>query len=191
MKKLLPFIWVVTVIALTFNGCSTGFERDEYGSIISGGTIKAGSLRIGDCFNDLNPEEIKELAESVLEDGKSETVDIIYVSAVPCNMPHNNEVFAQSASLFSVLDDDYPSDKELGTRTENFCVPEAHRYLGIDTNLSQSKKERMFTDAFPNWYQYLFPTPRLWDTGNRQIHCIFYTELARENSARNLLEKRY
>ena len=190
MKKLFQFILVVTVITLTFNGCSTGFERDEYGSIISGGTIKAESLRIGDCFNDLNPEEIKEFAKSIREGDKSATVDVNYVSAVPCNMPHNNEVFAKSASLFSVLDDEYPSDKELGTRTENFCVPEAYRYLGIDTNLSQSKKERMFTEAFPNWYQYLFPTPSFWDTGNRQIDCIFYTELATENSARNLLEKR-
>ena len=58
MKKLFQFILVVTLITLTFNGCSRDFERDEYGSIISGGPIKPDSLRIGDCFNDLNPKEI-------------------------------------------------------------------------------------------------------------------------------------
>ena len=50
---------------LTLNGCGTGFERDEYGSIISGGTLDARSLRIGDCFNDLNPEEVKKLIENI------------------------------------------------------------------------------------------------------------------------------
>ena len=190
MKKLFLFILVVTLITLTFNGCSRDFERDEYGSIISGGPIKPDSLRIGDCFNDLNPKEIKELAKSFREGDKSATVDVNYVSAVPCNVPHNNEVFAQSASLFSALDDEYPSDKELGTGSESFCTPEAYRYLGIDINLSQSKKEKMLTEAFPGWYQYIFPAPSSWDTGNRQVDCIFYTELARENSAKNLLEKR-
>jgi len=190
MKKLFQFILVVTVIILAFNGCSTDFERDEYGSIISGGTIKPESLRIGDCFNDLNPEEIKELAKSFREGDKSATVDVNYVSGVPCNISHSNEVFAQSTSLFSALDDEYPSDKELGTGSENFCTPEAYKYLGIDNNLSQSKKEKMLTEIFPNWYQYIFPAPSSWDTGNRQVDCIFYTEFARANSAKNLLEKR-
>jgi len=175
---------------LIINSCGTGFERDESGSIISGGTIKVETLRIGDCFNDLNPEEIKKLIETQRESGNFETVDINYVSAVPCNMPHTNEVYAQSASLFSVLDDEFPSDKKLDDVTWDFCVPEAFKYLGIDTNLSQSIKLKMFTGAFPDGYSFLFPTPEFWDTGNRQIHCIFYSDFVRESSARNLLEKR-
>ena len=174
---------------LTFNGCDTGFERDEYGSIISGGTIKATSVRTGDCFNDLNPEEIKELVETFKEGGDVDSVTINHVSAVPCNMPHNNEVFAVSESLFSMLDD-YPSDEEFDFRAETFCIPEVYRYLGIDSGLSQSAKSKMFSDAFPEYYQYLFPRSSSWNSGNRTLSCLLYSELARESSARNLLEKR-
>ena len=172
---------------LTFSGCNKGFERDEYGSIISGGTIKATSVRTGDCFNDLNPEEVKELVES-LEDGTDVSVTINHVSAVPCNMPHTNEVFAVSESLFFMFDD-YPSLEEISVIADTFCMPEAYGYLGINSGLSQSKKLKIFSDAFPGYYQYFFPRLSSWNSGNRTLSCLFYSEFARESSAKNLSAK--
>jgi hypothetical protein len=187
MKKLFSFILVVSTIMLTFSGCDNGFERDEYGSIISGGTIKATSIRTGDCFNDLDPEEVKKLVES-LKDDTNVSISINHVSAVPCNMPHTNEVFAMSESLFLMFDD-YPSLEEISDIADTFCMPEAYGYLGIDSELSQSAKLKMFSDAFPGYYQFFFPRLTSWNSGTRILSCLFYSEFARESSAKNLYEK--
>jgi len=187
MNNNIKTILVIVGIAIfiIFTNSDGGFERDENGSIISGGNITSDTLRVGDCFNDLDPEAMKRLLE---EDNEESEIEINYVEALPCSMPHTNEVYADSVTLFDGFDS-YPSEDDLIDRVRSLCLPEGFKYLGIDESLRGEEKFLVARAAFPDFYVYLFPLKSSWDRGSRKISCVIYTELPREGSARNLLIK--
>ena len=138
-------------------------ERDESGSIVSEGSLDIFSLRIGDCFNeqalvDLEPGKNTELAPSV--------------EAVPCNMPHDNEVFAISEYLFSDLNF-YPSSEELEKRIYDFCGEEMDKYLSVDeNNIDKASEQYDRLNSEGIIFTYLYPLEEGWNSGDKLVSCL-------------------
>lgn len=188
MNKNTVSILVIVAIVLFFSLIdeNDGFKRDSSGSIVSGGNIPSADLRVGDCFNDLDPEAIKRLLEENEEEGEF-SAEINYVEALPCGMPHTNEVYANSVTLFDEFDS-YPSEEDLDDKVWSLCLPGGFKYLGIDGLDTTEEEKFLLTRAeFPDFYMYIFPKKLSWDTGYRKISCVLYTELPRNKSARNSL----
>ena len=182
-----------------FTNDDGGFKRDENGSIISAGNIISNDLRVGDCFNDLNPEEIQEFLE---DNDSAESMDVDYVNAVPCSSAHNNEVFAISESLLEKFDS-YPSEEDLSDNVYDFCAPMGFDYLGVsdrnipdelkgitlgDLTLKETydfQKLLMVQETFPQFYVYFFPRINSWRLGDNSVTCILYTEIPRQTSVKN------
>jgi hypothetical protein len=93
---------VVATVAITFV-VSNLVERDADGRITKGGYLNEIDLLPGDCLND-------------------PTEDAVVLSAVPCDEPHDTEVFAR----FELKGDGYPGGDSVRRRATAGC---AHRLV--------------------------------------------------------------
>jgi hypothetical protein len=122
-------------------------ERDEAGSIVAAGDLDVVDLRVGDCFDH--------------EPGTSEDaiVELSAVGAVPCETPHDNEVFHH----FDLVAETLPSDDEVGYEVFGTCVEVFESFVGAryeDSDLG---------------FSWLWPTEDGWREGDRAVTCYLYT----------------
>lgn len=148
IRAALAFGLLFTAVA----GCSDdddGPDRDEEGSISEEGDLSAFSMEVGDCFDD--PDS--------LTMGTNSTV--FELPAVPCNQPHDNEVFA----LIDLEgdDDDYPGQDAVLTEGQERCEAAFEDYVGVS-----------FDESALSMDPYLFPTEQTWSAGDREIVCALY-----------------
>lgn len=139
-----PAIAVIAVISFAV-GYFGQASRDDGGTITSAGSLSPQDMQVGDCYDD--PEN--------LEDGP---VEINEVAAVPCDEPHDNEVF----HTFDLTGDTLPSENELFAFVDQECVAAFETYTGqsyLDSDL----------DLFP-----LSPTDAGFDDGDRKVVCSLY-----------------
>lgn len=109
-QRLLSFWWVGLIAAVFVGGMLFNARRDESGQINDGGTLSVTDLRVGDCFNTEQAEEIGD------------------VDAVPCAEPHAYELF----HVFDYPDQaTYPTDAEWGAESERVCGPAFATYVGV------------------------------------------------------------
>ncbi len=109
-RRLLPFWWVGLIAVVFVAGVLFNARRDDSGAINDAGTLSVTDLRVGDCFNTDQAEEIGD------------------VDAVPCADPHAYELF----HVFDYPDQDtYPTDAEWGAASEEACGPAFAEYVGI------------------------------------------------------------
>lgn len=137
-------------LVLVAVGCTTAVARDDVGAIVQRGALSVFSMRVGDCFDDpdrLAAGELLELAE---------------VPGVPCDEPHDNEVFA----VFDLPDDEdspYPGSDAIYTIGLEECLSYFQGYVGI-----AYKDSRLEIDPFT-------PTATSWnDKDDREIVCFLY-----------------
>lgn len=106
----------VTVIALLSVACGSDLtedetSRDESGEVVGGGDVGALSLQVGDCVAD------------------SEVGEVNDVPVVPCDEPHDSEVF----SVFDLPDGEFPGDMVVDDAAEDGCTGEDFaEYVGIE-----------------------------------------------------------
>ncbi len=133
--------WLAIVIALTFlTAACGGAERDESGEIVEEGEVSAFSLKVGDC---LNPPEG--------DDGQ-----VNDVTGVPCEEPHDAQVFA----LFDVEFDEFPSEDLMAVEAENGCLIRFEDFMGI------SYEESLY------YFYTLTPSPESWEHDDREVACL-------------------
>jgi hypothetical protein len=132
----------IASLALTATACQA--ERDAEGDIVGAGTLAADELGVGDCFDDGAATE--------------EVVEIADVPAVPCDEPHDNEVF----HAFELEGDELPADAEIEARVDQECVPAFDLFVGTAYETSE-------LDLFAIW-----PTAGSWDGGDREVLCAVY-----------------
>ena len=136
---------IIAIAAITFLGESEP-ERDETGAITEEGDLGVFGLRPGDCFDD--PPGI------ITEDTEVESVD-----AIPCDQPHDNEVF----HVFELPSGPFPGDATLNEEAAEVCIPEFEAYTGQDYFESD-------LDIFP-----ITPTEQTWELGDeRTVVCALY-----------------
>ena len=107
-----PLLTILLAAAIGLAGACGGDEptRDDSGSISETDDVTPNSLQVGDCFND--PD--------------SSATEVSSLEAVPCDEPHDNEVF----HVFDLEGDDYPGDDEVARLGTEGCEPELEAYVG-------------------------------------------------------------
>ena len=95
--------------ALLVAACAPA-ERNDSGEIASAGSVDAFSMRVGDCYDD-----------QMFFSG-----EVTDVPGVPCDQPHDNEVFA----LFDLQGSDYLGDDVTLELADAGCLERFHSYVG-------------------------------------------------------------
>ncbi|MEY2849269.1 MAG: hypothetical protein RI885_1936 [Actinomycetota bacterium] len=140
---------VIAVAASTLTGCAAlegifpaQAERDpETQEIEESGQQDVFDVAVGDCFNDGSGAETEEIAD---------------IPAVPCDQPHDNEVF----HLFDLTGDTFPADvDQLAT---DGCGAQFEAFVGLAYDAS-------VFDFFP-----IQPTAQTWEQGDREVICSIY-----------------
>ncbi len=138
-------IAIVVIAAGYFISQLQQADRDSTGAIVSEGTIDAFQIRVGDCFNDDASDE--------------ETVEIFGVAGVPCDQPHDNEVYAVFDSTLT----EFPGSDEIAELAYAGCIDRFEGFVGRDYPSSQ-------LDVLP-----MYPTAESWSQrDDREIVCALY-----------------
>ena len=142
MRRSLPV--VLLVLCLAASGCSDEPEaaRDDSGAVASEGAVDPLDVEVGDC--------VKEPTAS------GTATEVESVSAVPCDQPHDGEIYA----TFDLPDGEFPGDEQVSTAGEQRCVEEFATYVGISYEESAYELST------------LFPSQETWEQGDREYVCI-------------------
>ena len=100
-------------------------------------------LRPGTCFDDGTVFDADEVEQ---------------VPVVPCDGPHDNEIFA----AFDLPDGEFPGDDAVFEQGEEGCLERFPDFVGIDYASSRYVVST------------LYPTASSWDDGDREVLCFLY-----------------
>lgn len=117
-------ILVLPVVALLAACGGGGLKRDESGVVVSGGSVSAFDVQVGDCSN----AELKEETTSL--------------SLVPCTEPHSHEAYFVAEHP----DGPYPGATALEVFAEQKCVGAFADYVGVEV----AESRFYFTYLFPS-----------------------------------------
>ncbi|MFN4001436.1 septum formation family protein [Microcella sp.] len=116
--------------------------RDDDGRIIEPNEqTDAFALQVGDC----------------LDDGTA-TGEVQTVPTVPCDEPHDSEIY--SAHLLG--QSQYPGDDIVVDKAEALCLPAFEQFVG----------EPYLESRFD--FSFYYPTAESWATGDREVLCVIY-----------------
>lgn len=142
-KKSVLFILLAAALALGGAACADEPTRDEAGEITETDDVDPNALQAGDCFND--PE--------------ANTTQVTELEAVPCDEPHDNEVF----HVFDLDDSDFPGVDEVKEFGLDGCEPALEEYVGATA-------EEAGLAIVP-----VTPTEQSWnDRDDRTVICALY-----------------
>jgi len=115
-RRWIRFWWVPALAIVLVVGYLASARRDGGGEIAAGGTLSIADLRVGDCFDFEEVDEISEVDER------------------PCAEGHKYELFHVATWTAS---GDYPSETAMMTFVGEECIPAFDRYVGTDYLASQ------------------------------------------------------
>ena len=95
---------------LSLAACEPPANRDAEGSITSDGLVDAFAMKVGDCFDDQDSEQIFD------------------VPGRPCSEPHDNEVFA----IFDARLSEFPGSEQMTAYGTDKCIARFEAYVGRD-----------------------------------------------------------
>jgi hypothetical protein len=140
---------VCLLLSLTLLACSDDARRNTTGAIVTEGVVDVFAMKVGDCFND-------ELSEP-----REVTTTVGEVPGVPCEEPHDNEIFAS----YRIALDEFPGDEALSSLARKGCVQRFASFVGRSYDTS-------ILDTFA-----LYPTRRSWvQQKDRDVMCAIYRE---------------
>jgi hypothetical protein len=91
-----------------FGGETVARDSDTQ-EVTEAGTADVFTLRVGDCFDTVDSEEVTE------------------VPAVPCGEPHDDEIYYE----FTMPDGDYPGQDAIDAEAEAECGPQFDTFVGL------------------------------------------------------------
>ena len=101
---------IAVSVALLGACAPDGPARDESGAVTEAATQGVTALKVGDCLNSMELDEV-----------------ISDVPFIPCDQEHDSEVFASKQ-----LDGDtYPGDDAIGATADEFCYGEFEPFVGV------------------------------------------------------------
>lgn len=109
-RRWLRFAWIPIVAIVLAVGFFASARRDDTGLIATGGSLSVADLRIGDCFDAADAEEISE------------------VSAHPCDEAHRYELFHVATWDTG---GEYPSETAMVDFVIRECIPAFEDYVGL------------------------------------------------------------
>jgi hypothetical protein len=124
--------YILAALGFVVYGAATQADRDSSGAIVGEGTVDAFNIRVGDCFNDLGPEE----------------AEVSSLPGVPCSAPHDNETYA----VFDVSLTSYPSENSMYELANEACMERFETFVGKDYETSSLDILTMYPSA-ESWIQ--------------------------------------
>lgn len=116
--------------------------RDDDGQIVEANEqTDAFALQVGDCLNDATAAG-----------------EVTTVPTVPCDEPHDSEVYA----AFALGESDYLGDEIVVDKAEALCLPAFEEFVGepyLESRLD---------------FAYYYPTEASWASGDREVLCVIY-----------------
>jgi hypothetical protein len=111
--------------------------------VFSACTAEVLTLDVGTCFDD--PDEF-------------DLVDSSDVPIVDCDVPHDNEVYANS----DLQGDEFPGREGIANRADQVCLAEFDSYIGAPYETSIYE------------FSWFVPSEESWDQGDREVICYAY-----------------
>jgi hypothetical protein len=111
--------------------------------VLSACSTEVLTLDVGTCFDD------------------PDTFDLVDSSDVPiveCDVPHDNEVYANE----DLQGDDFPGRDGMATRADEVCLAEFASYIGTP-----------YADSIYE-FSWFVPSEESWDQGDREVICFAY-----------------
>ena len=147
-----PCITLLGLVAVFSMSCVEDNLRDESGRIVQPGAMSLYSLRVGDCILEPNTDQVAD------------------VSVVPCDAPHELEVFA----LVEHPDGGgarYPGESRLAQASIDLCLASFERYV----KRPYYESSLNFTAFYPNRDSWIGADARgimclLFDPASRNMH---------------------
>lgn len=136
------------VVLMLLAGCSF-FDDDD------SETVSVFDLAAGDCVRAPGPKEV--------------TVELTQLTKVPCDQPHEMELYAhvdypEQASADTGAGSTFPGEATLRDFADGACAGEFADYVGIDYRDSSL------------WFTYLMPSARSWQAeDDRTVLCFITT----------------
>lgn len=103
-------IYAIVVLGFLGYKAMTEADRDSTGAIVDAGSVDVFQIKVGDCFDDVNSEEISSLP------------------GVPCAEPHDNEAYAS----FNVTLSGYPEGDGMYEVAFESCLDQFETFVGRD-----------------------------------------------------------
>jgi hypothetical protein len=108
-RRWLRYWWIPALAIFLLIGYLASARRDDGGAITSGGNLSIEDVRVGDCFDSDDSDEISS------------------VEARPCDEPHGYEMFHVASWTGS---SEYPSEDAMLDFVIDQCVPAFEEYVG-------------------------------------------------------------
>lgn len=115
-RRSIRYWWIPALAVVLVIGYLTNARRDEQGLISGQGTLSVEDLRVGDCFNVEDAQEISQ------------------VDARPCTQAHQYEMFHLVTWTGS---EEFPSEDAILGFIFETCVPEFESYVGLSYEASR------------------------------------------------------
>jgi hypothetical protein len=147
VRRCLPAVLLVLALGAA---CSNEPEatRDDTGAVATEGAVDAFDIKVGDCFNEPEGGASEE-----------EQQQIASISAVPCDQPHDGEVYHD----FELPDGDYPGNDAVLEASAEECVGAFEGFVG-------TAYEESALDIYP-----ITPTQESWDQADdRAVSCVVF-----------------
>ena len=158
MSRLLAVL--LALLAAVAGACNDA-KRDEEGKVQSSGDVSVYDLRPGDCFNG-GPRQAEDPGEA------ERTVNV--VTGVPCDQPHENEVFAVFDHP-APAGEGFPGEEEVTKVAQDGCGERFAGYLGEPFEESELSVA-VIAPGLDSWA----------DNDDRTIVCVVYGEKKVEGS---------
>ena len=149
LKNVLRGGFLLLILAPTawgfIDGALNSAERADSGVIVEAGDLEVTELRAGDCFN--------------MAPGTENDTEITDVEAIPCDQPHENEVYVTTNYVAS---DAFPGESALWDFADDFCL------TAFDTFVSIAWEDSALD------FGYFYPSSEGWADGDHTITCVLY-----------------
>lgn len=124
-----------------------------------GGAVADVVDQAGEAIDDVGDESVFSMEVGLCFDDEEETGgEVSSVPDVPCEEPHDNEVFA----LIQYTGETFPGQDAMQAEAKDLCIGDFEAYVGLAYEESE-------LEVYP-----LVPTPGSWDNGDREIICALY-----------------
>jgi hypothetical protein len=118
-------------------------DRDASGQIVEPSDASVFDLEVGDCFDDPT--------------GAGQV--IFEVPVVPCDDPHDNEVYHQ----YEMTESDFPGGDDVLETSTGRCLDRFQGFVGI----AYQESELALSP--------ITPTAESWAEGDRVVYCVLYS----------------
>lgn len=146
MTRFLPLGLLVLLVGCqqaVIDTPETSLESDNTAQVEQTSSVAVLELDEGMCLNDIDQPLAQDLTE---------------VPTVPCEEPHESEVFAE----ITIPDGDFPGIDAVQAQAVEACQVEFRRFVGVE-----------FTASTLNFHYY-YPTESSWYVGDRSIYCVVF-----------------